>query len=222
MLENAPIIIGLTGANGAGKDTVAGILSRALHMQRRQSCIMAFADPLYEEVAKAFVISIEQLKERSTKELPIQALMLSMCGDPWFHWSIEQACNAPVALEEPRSPRQILQWWGTQYRRAQDPLYWVKRFEHRVRQHQEAGIQHIVVTDVRFADEAATIRALGGQIWRLHRPNLPASGTGHVSEVTGLEFDPEATILNSGSLDALHYATLQTLFSSHMRKAEAP
>ncbi|WP_260673734.1 deoxynucleotide monophosphate kinase family protein [Comamonas aquatica] len=222
MLENAPIIIGLTGANGAGKDTVAGMLSRALHQQRRLSCVMAFADPLYEEVAKAFLIKIEQLKERRTKEQPSEALNLNMCIDPWFVQSIEKSCNVDVMSEVPRSPRQILQWWGTQYRRAQDPLYWVKRFEHRVRQHQEAGIQHIVVTDVRFADEAATIRALGGQIWRVHRPNLPTSGTGHVSEVTGLEFDPEATILNSGSLDALHYATLQTLFNSHMRKAEAP
>ncbi|MDH1765124.1 hypothetical protein N5D37_05300 [Comamonas aquatica] len=222
MLENAPIIIGLTGANGAGKDTVAGMLSRALHTHRRQSCVMAFADPLYEEVAKAFLIKIEQLKERRTKEQPSEALNLNMCIDPWFVQSIEKSCNVDVMSEVPRSPRQILQWWGTQYRRAQDPLYWVKRFEHRVRQHQEAGIQHIVVTDVRFADEAATIRALVGQIWRVHRPNLPASGTGHVSEVTGLEFDPEATILNSGSLDALHYATLQTLFNSHMRKAEAP
>lgn len=222
MLENAPTIIGLTGANGAGKDTTAGMLSRALHQQRRLNCVMAFADPLYEEVAKAFAISIEQLKDRSTKETPIQALMLSMCGDPWFHWSIEKACNAPVALEEPRSPRQILQWWGTQYRRAQDPLYWVKRFERRARWHLETSIQHIVVTDVRFADEAATIRTLGGQIWRVHRPNLPTSSTGHVSEVTGQEFDPDATIPNSGSLDALHYATLQTLFNSHMRKAEAP
>ena len=183
---------------------------------------MAFADPLYEEVAKAFLINLEQLKERRTKEQPSEALNLNMCIDPWFVQSIEKSCNVDVMSEVPRSPRQILQWWGTQYRRAQDPLYWVKRFEHRVRQHQEAGIQHIVVTDVRFADEAAAIRTLGGQIWRVHRPNLPASGTGHVSEVTGLEFDPEATILNSGSLDALHYATLQTLFNSHMRKAEAP
>ena len=79
-----------------------------------------------------------------------------------------------------------------------------------------------LVLETLTRDEAAAIRTLGGQIWRVHRPNLPASGTGHVSEVTGLEFDPEATILNSGSLDALHYATLQTIFNSHMRKAEAP
>lgn len=222
MLENVPIIIGLTGANGAGKDTVAGMLSRALHMQRRQSCVMAFADPLYEEVAQAFGVQVDQLRNRATKETPADWLTLGNCQVAEFHEALGSEHWAYESHYKPRSPRQILQWWGTQYRRAQDPLYWVKRFEHRVRQHQEAGIQHIVVTDVRFADEAAATRALGGQIWRVHRPNLPTSGTGHVSEVTGLEFDPEATILNSGSLDALHYATLQTLFSSHMRKAEAP
>ncbi|MFZ7338100.1 hypothetical protein ACLS0R_17870 [Comamonas jiangduensis] len=221
MLEHAPTIIGLTGANGAGKDTVASMLQAALHRQNRKTAIVAFADALYQEVARAFNCTIEQLQLRSTKEQPIKALMLSMCGDPWFHWSIEQACNVPVALDEPRSPRQILQWWGTEYRRTQNPQYWVQRFQKTAQALLATEVQHVIVTDVRFADEAQCIRAMGGEVWCVHRHNHQPAGTGHISEVTGKEFAPEATIHNAGSMNALQLNSWQALYSSHMVRAQA-
>ena len=81
-----------------------------------------------------------------------------------------------------------------------------------------AGSSHIIITDVRFADEAEAIRHQGAQIWRVHRPNLLPTTTGHVSEVKGEEFAPESTILNWGSLDALRFSACQTPYRSSLRK----
>lgn len=220
MLEHSPIIIGLTGANGAGKDTAAIMLQAALRNQNRKAVIVAFADALYQEVAAAFNCTIAQLKERGTKELPAEWLQLSKCLDQSFLSFIDQGEWPFTQLHMPRSPRTILQWWGTEYRRAQNPLYWVQRFQQTTAALLSAEVNNIIVTDVRFADEAQCIRALGGQVWRVHRPNYQPAGNGHISEVTGLEFAPETTIHNAGSLNALQLNSWQALYLSHMTRAQ--
>lgn len=221
MLEHAPTIIGLTGANGAGKDTVASMLQAALHRQNRKTAIVAFADALYQEVARAFNCTIEQLQLRSTKELPAEWLKLSKCQDQNFLRFVDQGEWHFTQLHSLRSPRQILQWWGTEYRRTQNPQYWVQRFQKTAQALLATEVKHVIVTDVRFADEAQCIRAMGGEVWCVLRHNHQPAGTGHISEVTGKEFAPEATIHNAGSLNALQLNSWQALYSSHMARAQA-
>lgn len=218
---HTPSLIGLTGANGAGKDTVAAMLCAELHKHGNSPAVIAFADALYAEVSAAFNISVQALRERSTKETPLDVLKVSRCNAPWFSSVYSGSESIHVWLGVPRSPRQILQWWGTEYRRKQQPDYWVMRLLQMVHALRDAGRSHIIITDVRFADEAQAIRSHGAQIWRVHRPNLMPSANGHVSEVTGEEFAPESTILNCGSLDALRFAACQTLYRSSMRKPKA-
>ena len=215
---HTPTIIGLTGANVAGKDTVAAMLASELHKHGHAPAVIAFADALYEEVSAAFNISVQALRERSTKETPMDALKVSQCNEPWFSSVYSGSESIHVWLGVPRSPRQILQWWGTEYRRKQQSDYWVQRLLAHAQELRLAGTSHIIITDVRFADEAQAIRKEGAQIWRVHRPNLLPTTTGHVSEVTGEEFAPESTILNCGSLDALRFSACQTLYRSSMRK----
>lgn len=217
-LTHIPTIAGLTGANGAGKDTVAAMLAAELRKHGHTPTVIAFADALYNEVSAAFNISVQALRERLTKETPIDALKVSRCNDPWFSSVYSGSESIHVWLDVPRSPRQILQWWGTEYRRKQQPDYWVMRLLQIVQALRAAGTSHIIITDVRFADEAQAIRSQGAQIWRVHRPNLLPTSTGHVSEVTGEEFAPESTILNCGSLDALRFSACQTLYRSSLRK----
>lgn len=215
---HTPTLIGLTGANGTGKDTVAAMLAAELLKYGKAPAVIAFADALYEEVSAAFNISVQALRERSTKEMPMDALKVSQCNEPWFSSVYSGSESIHVWLDVPRSPRQILQWWGTEYRRKQQPDYWVQRLLAHAQELRVAGSSHIIITDVRFADESQAIRQQGGQIWRVHRPNLWPITTGHVSEVTGEEFAPESTILNCGSLDALRFSASQTLYRSSMRK----
>lgn len=214
-IHHAPRIIGFTGANGSGKDTAASMLAGLIRSYNHQSAVIAFADALYEEVAEAFGVTIQRLKHRASKELPTWELRIVECKDEGFCSRFEMEM-----WRELRSPRQILQWWGTEYRRAQQADYWVQRLQAKVQELKAAGISHVIVTDVRFADEAACIRTLGGQVWRVHRPNLQTQGTGHVSEVTGQEFAPEATITNEGTLDALRLQLLQTLLRANMKHLE--
>lgn len=214
-ITNAPRLIGLTGANGAGKDTVASMLAGLIRSSDQKTAVLAFADALYEEVAQAFGVTVERLKHRTTKETPSFEFRLVECKDEAFRNRFEMEL-----WREHRSPRQILQWWGTEYRRAQQPDYWVQRLQDKAAEMAAAGITHIIVSDVRFADEAAAIRTMGGQIWRVHRPSLQATGTGHVSEVTGEEFAPEVTITNQGSFDHLRLTLLQTLLRNTQKHKE--
>ncbi len=66
----------------------------------------------------------------------------------------------------PEEIRRLLQWWGTEFRRAQDIDYWATRgIEEAMRQ---AEHQHLVViTDVRFENEAHAIRAAGGVVFEV-------------------------------------------------------
>ena len=98
--------------------------------------------------------------------------------------------------------RTLLQWWGTEYRRVQDPDYWVKAWEKDVRQY-DLNDTAIVVDDIRFPNELQSVRSLGGYVFRINRPMVePVSN--HISEVA-LDHvtDWAYTIDNSGTLDGL-------------------
>ena len=57
--------------------------------------------------------------------------------------------------------RYILQRWGTDFRREQDPDYWVKKGIETIKASMYTA-ELIVVTDVRFANEASAIQSMGG------------------------------------------------------------
>lgn len=180
----------LCGAAGAGKDTVADMLPARK---------LAFADTLYHEVAAAWGVEQHVLRCRETKEKPTGMLALFRCADDTFvvdshfgdHWGVA------------RSPRQILQWWGD-YRRAQNPGYFVWRLARELREEQG----NVVITDVRFPNEAAMVRQLGGQIWQIRRPGYEAGGTGHASDTDGSEFAPDRVLVNDRSLEDLRATVL--------------
>ncbi|MFZ7310276.1 hypothetical protein [Comamonas jiangduensis] len=186
-------LVALCGAAGAGKDTVADMLTARK---------LAFADVLYQEVAEAFGVSVERLKARDTKEVPSPLLPLGVCE----HYDFVVETHLHDDWRAPRSPRQILQWWGD-YRRAQDPDYFVKRTRQELIDWDWATPgSAFVVTDVRFANEAKLIRALGGELWQIQRTGVQAGGTGHKSDTDGSEFKPERVIHNLGTLEDLRTA----------------
>ncbi len=193
-------VIGLTGPMGSGKDTVADLLTTHCGAHK-----LAFADALRGEIADAFNIESVFLTRRETKEHPLSALALAHCLDTAFVGRMiiqHQQCNDGLLnLNTPRSPRQIMQWWGTEYRRALEPGYWVRKAAQRIHcMHKALGARLIVITDVRFDDEAQLVRALGGQIWQIKRPGCEVGSTAHVSEVTGEAFEPNQVINNDHDL----------------------
>ena len=71
-----PLIIGLCGLAGVGKDTVAELLATHCGAAR-----IAFADALRAEICTAYSLDPVYLTRRETKEHPISALALARCLD---------------------------------------------------------------------------------------------------------------------------------------------
>ena len=143
------MLIGMCGAAGSGKDTIADILG----FDR-----VAFADPLYEMVAIVTGLTPDEMRDRETKERAID----------WLG----------------QSPRQLLQTLGTEWGRGMvSESIWVDTAMRRVRGLLEGG-RNVVVTDVRFDNEAAAIKAAGGVIWQVVRGQGSIKGLAarHASE----------------------------------------
>jgi hypothetical protein len=186
------LIIGLTGRRRVGKDTVAAYL-RAGHGFTQ----IAVADPLKRAAAEIFSFTDEQLNG-ATKEVL----------DP--RWGI--------------SPREILQFVGTDLFRnafgakypAIGPNIWATSLAVRI-----GDLKHtsprIVISDVRFANEAEAVSRSGGIIIRITR-DLPLNGTTdtHASEV-GEGIRADYTIPNNGSLPYL-FAQIDHIIAERIAK----
>lgn len=202
-------IIGLTGPKGSGKDTVAALLRTHAGFYQ-----VAFADALREEVCEAFGVEPLYLIRPETKEHQLTDLALRKClSDPFVARMVihHSQRGQPLDMEAPRSPRQILQWWGTEYRRHRDADYWMGKLMTRIERLIVAGDQsRIVVTDCRFANEVAALRApdFAGVLWQVMRPGCDVPAGAHVSEVTGEHFAPDAVIDNSGGMRHLQQIVL--------------
>jgi hypothetical protein len=210
---NHPHILGLTGPAGSGKDTVADLLVAHAGFTK-----LAFADTLKAEVADAFAVDLEYLTRRETKEHPMSCLAMSRCLSDSFvgrMMTLHSQGSAALDLDAPHSPRQIMQWWGTDYRRAAQPEYWVSKTRNRISYLlRERLASRIVVTDCRFADEVEMVRrSFGGQLWQIHRDGVAVAPGSHVSETAGDEFRADVTLNNSHSVGHLQERVLEALWT---------
>lgn len=118
----------------------------------------------------------------------------------------------PTPLLCGRTPRQAMQWLGTEWGRDLiGPDFWIEAWRAAVEGVKPTFSYHggfdpirlIVADDVRFANEAKAIRDRGGIIVRIERPGAgSSSGAAHASE--RLDVEPDRMILNMGDLSALH------------------
>lgn len=199
ILRYPPTVVALTGLADSGKDTVADTLVRC-----RDFVKLAFADALREEVAQAFQVEPTTFTERTTKEHSISILAVDRCLDDGFVKCMRKFFKVSGLSEEllsvPRSPRQIMQWWGTEYRRAQSERYWTDQLLARMVKLVQAGEKHFVIADCRFGTEAALVRSLQGHIWQVVRPDAEPVASTHISETQGAQFLPDELIDNTHDL----------------------
>lgn len=196
------VILGLAGHAAAGKDTVADYL-----VDRYGFVKFAFSDRLYEEVMYAYGLEDDTLlRDRATKDSPSERLYNAHCNDENFCEVVRQHRSRE---NEVFSPRQILQWWGTEYRRAQDPDYWLKANDawlEAVRKfaiYPERVPQHYVNTTCRFPNEQAWIHAKGGNVWHIRRAGLGGINT-HVSEQPLPVLEGERELYNNDTIERLY------------------
>ena len=96
--------------------------------------------------------------------------------------------------------RRILQWWGTEYRRAQDPDYWTKAWGRKISEYNVMQM-YVLVDDVRFMNELNVIKEHGGLIVKIERPGFDGANN-HASETSLDDYTNwDGKILNDGTLE---------------------
>lgn len=95
--------------------------------------------------------------------------------------------------------REMLQTLGTEWGRDLiHPHIWVNLLEQRVKQH----YRNVVITDVRFDNEAESIQRMGGKVIMVVRDHKKISENLHKSETSLTNFD--FTLTNFGTIEELH------------------
>jgi hypothetical protein len=198
------MIIGICGLIGAGKDTIADYLVN-IHEFKRES----FANTLKDAVAHIFGWDRELLEGRTR-----QSRAWREQPDEW--WSNR--------LGREITPRWVLQYWGTEVaRRNFHDDIWIASLENKLR----TITDDVVISDCRFPNEIAAIKAAGGRVIRVVRgpepewyklaehsnsgaPNGFWSGAElakfniHASETAWIGTCFDAIVENNSSLDALY------------------
>lgn len=135
-------IVAFNAQPRAGKDTLADLLVKEYGYFR-----LGFGDGVYQEISEAFGASIELLQSDSWKTRPQGSLALMNCLDRVF---VAVAMSQGIAFGEPLTSRQVLQLWGTSYRRAKDPDYWVDRLDQQLTEQYNVHCRRLfVIADAR-------------------------------------------------------------------------
>jgi antirestriction protein len=123
-----------------------------------------------------------------------------------FGFSTEQLYGDLKGVEDPFwgfTPRWAMQYAGTEaMRKVIDNEIWVKTL---IRRAQQDPSTSVLVTDLRFPNEAAAIKKMGGLLVKCHRNlGFNADMDSHISEIALDEFDGwDYELDNNGSMNAL-------------------
>lgn len=184
------MVIGIAGRRGSGKDAVCTILKEmdGYKVERR-----AFADPLKVSAARALGFS------GPTEDC------LTFCNN------LKESGIITVTDESHDyhlTGREYLQWYGTEaHRDVFGTDFWV---DMTLPEDYNPEEKIVVITDVRFENEATRVLNNGGVMWEIHRPSL-GEADAHVSEKPLPSHLIDRVIVNDGSLKDLFWSVLHAL-----------
>ena len=169
------VLIGLAGRSGCGKDTIAQHL-----IKRHRFEAVSLAEPIRRGLQAMFGLTCAQLNDRELKDSPLA----------WIN----------------RTPSQLMQTLGTEWgRHCVHEEIWLLVAKQRIadlRRWEKPA--DIVLTDLRFENEARFVRDLGGVVWHVKRPGYHNEARGdHASERGIIRLPGEERIVNAGDLDCL-------------------
>ena len=177
-------IIAIAGRKGAGKDTIAEVLTD------KGFVVVKFAGALktmfraYLQYVGAGEYIIERMIEGDLKEVPSPLL-------------------------QGKTPRFFMQRLGTEFGRDMigDDL-WVDALEH----HCSTIPDDIAITDMRFPNEGDKAGDMGAEKWRVRRPSIKLDDTSdHPSETAIDDLEVDVDFLNVGSIEDLKNLAEDTL-----------
>lgn len=137
-----PVIIGFAGKKGSGKNFAASVVKQLALDEGFTVEEIAFADPLKAMLKHGLGLTDDQLNNQDLKNV--------------------------IDMRYHQTPRQMMQSLGTDWGRylvSHD--IWLVRMRQRIA---ESNADVILVTDVRFDNEADLVRSLGGYIAEIIKP----------------------------------------------------
>lgn len=109
--------------------------------------------------------------------------------------------------------RPILQWWGADFRRRYNgESYWLDKMRNKLKRYRSGG-GVLVITDVRFPNEADLVKAVGGIMLRVDRDtglNDVHSSENELDSFRGFDY----RLSNNGTLDDLE-AQVEPIVAEH-------
>lgn len=197
MQLNEKKIFGVTGKAGHGKDTLCKLIQEI----DTSFTVLHFADELKSIAMDVFGLSEYDVYNPEGKEKPLPEPI-----DIDRHLLLLQnrtGLTLRTANKFASTPRQLLQYLGTDYVRKASPTYWLDIIMKKA----NALGGKVLIPDTRFLNEAETIRKLGGQVIRVTRSDgLLGSSPAHASEVEQESIKADLTVLNTyGDMNTLKF-----------------
>lgn len=160
-----------------------------LHTKHGFSCYR-FAAPLKGALASMLGVSTGMLEMREYKENPIPGIE--------------------------KSPREMMQSLGTEWgRNLVSPDFWVYLLEKRISNDKPS---RAVITDVRYANEAAYIRRKGGRVIHIMRPDVKPLPGAHSSE-GGIALETGDIVLENASTMVCLFSSVDTALANFFTEA---
>lgn len=179
---NNTILVGFGHRARNGKDTAVAAIIEAFKDQydvRRYS----FGDGVKEEVN-----ALDQVE---------------LCMRQGIPYDFDPPMDDPMCQTKHGKQRKLLQWYGTEFRRAQDPFYWVNKLRKKI---EEEKAQVALISDMRVVSEAYYIAAFRGYTVKVTRHGfadiLTPGNHKSETELLNFKFDYEISVLD-GELDQL-------------------
>ena len=173
------LLIGFTGKAESGKNSASVCAEELIKSSGYSLYSLAFADSVKELAAKVFNVPHHK-----------------------FIVNKHQICE-----KWGMTYRELLQLFGTDFARDMiHPDFWVKKFDERFKELSSNGTNIVLVTDVRFNNEAEYIINKGGAIISIERPvpnKLNTAAQSHKSEIPIADTYIFKTIQNDGNLTHL-------------------
>ncbi len=175
------MLIGLTGLAGSGKDTVANIITSKYDSWQRY----AMASPLKRGLCEMLNIPMSDIEDPTKKNLP----------------------NYKFG----KSIRLMAQTLGTEWGRViiADDI-WIQMARENLGNMLKSDKPNIVITDIRFDNEADMVHDMGGYVIKIHRPDNPyinsvaSNGVNSHASEAGLSIDKiDWNLRNVGSITSL-------------------
>lgn len=186
------MLIGILGNAGVGKSTMARIIQEELDCE-----VVSFAQKLREELRETF--------SKSKVDFWSSAKGQSV-------WLVQQQIDTKLeALLHPYLDfggwsiplRKLLQLYGTEYRRKQNPFYWIEALFLSL-----DPTKSYIIDDVRFENEAEMIKTLGGYVIHLDLEGNLADTHSSESNIINIHSNIKYTQPNKTDLKRLKADTI--------------